>query len=224
MAWAPDELMSSFRLLHLPPVRTVPEFLRGARVAAIDAAYLGASADGAELLAPLRAVGSPVIDTFGTMPAAELRRLHGDPEQPVPGIGDGFVIDELTGEGVDALLALGGADADSPLVALEFRHLGGALGVAGSEHGALAALEGAFTVYGVGTPLDGLCADAIHAHLDAVADAMRPWTRETSYLNFADRPGTRERSFGPDTAARLEAVKRRHDPNDVFRSNRRLPG
>ena len=220
-ATARDELTASFRFLHLPPIPAVPELLRGRRVVAVDAAYLGSADDGSALLRALRAIETPLIDTFAMIPAAELRTLHGDPEQPVPGIGDGFAIDELSAAGAEAFVALGGVHADSPLVSLELRHLGGALAVAPPGHGALASLDGDFTVYAVGSPIDSASAAAIHAHLDRVADAMAPWRSALDYLNFADRPETGGRVFGPGTAERLEAVRRRYDPDDVFRSDRR---
>ncbi len=99
---APDEVTTSFRLLHLPPLPDVPEPLRDRPVAAIDGAFLGSDADGEELLRPLRESAPLVMDTWATIPAPELGRLHGDPEQPLPVVGNGFVVRELTPEGADA--------------------------------------------------------------------------------------------------------------------------
>ena len=106
----------------------MPEPLRDRPVIAIDGAYLGSEADGAELLRPLREVAAPlVMDTFATIPALGLVRLHGDPEEPVPVIADGFQVRELTPEAADAFVEVGGPGSGSPLLMLELRQLGGAL-------------------------------------------------------------------------------------------------
>jgi hypothetical protein len=93
---APRAITTSLRLLHLPPFPEVPEPLRDRPVVAVDGANLGLDADGAEVLRPLRQAAPLVMDTFETIPAPALVRLHGDPEQPVPVIGDGFQAPELT--------------------------------------------------------------------------------------------------------------------------------
>jgi hypothetical protein len=213
---APTELTAGFRFLHLPPVPAVPEFLRGQRVVAVDAAFLGAPERGAEVLRPLRELTTPLIDTFATIPAAELSKVHGDPEQPVPGMGDGFLISELDEAAAEVLVSLGGPDADNPLLALELRHLGGALASAPAEHGALAKLDAEFTVYGVGMPINPIAAQAIEKRLDVVAEAMNPWSSEVTYLNFADRAGTRTRALGHEVRSRLTEIRSANDPDGVF--------
>src|SRR5919106_3258245 len=123
---APREITASLRFLHLPPFPDVPEPLRDRPVIAFDGAYLGSEADAAELLRPLREAAPLVMDSFAVMPAAGLVRLHGDPEQPVPGMGDGSLLSELTPEAADAFVEVGGTGSGSPLLMLELRQLGGA--------------------------------------------------------------------------------------------------
>jgi hypothetical protein len=215
---APREITTSLRFLHLPPFPDVPEPLRDRPLVAFDGAYIGAEADGAELLRPLREVAPLVMDTFATIPAADLVRLHGDPEQPVPGIGDGFQLRELTPEAVDAFVEVGGPGSGSPLLMLEPRQLGGALGDAPEGAGALASVDGEYLLYGVGMLMGEGAAGAIDAHLARVAQVMEPW-RDRKYLNFADRPGETADGFDEATYARLRDVKARYDGGDLFRSN-----
>ena len=63
--------------MRLPPL---PEVLNRCAVAfaMVEAAYLGDERTGAELIQPLRDLG-PQIDTFATIPAPALARLHMDP-------------------------------------------------------------------------------------------------------------------------------------------------
>ena len=93
---------------------------------AIDGAYLGDDAAGAEVLAPLRALG-PEMDSFGPMAPGGLSYVHMDPEGPTPGIGGHTMLGELDDAPIDALVAIAGPGSGSPLVGAELRHLGGAL-------------------------------------------------------------------------------------------------
>jgi hypothetical protein len=217
-AGAPREITTSLRYLHLPPFPDVPEPLRDRPVIAFDGAFVGSEADGAELLRPLREVAPLVMDTFATMPATGLVRLHGDPEQPVPGLGDGFQVSELTAEAADAFVEVGGPGSGSPLLMLELRQLGGALAEASEDAGALSSLDGEYSLYGVGIVMGEGAAEAILAHLGRVREVLAPWGGR-SYLNFADQPGETAECFDEDTYARLREVKARYDGNDLFRSN-----
>ena len=120
----PDELTTVGRFVNLPPIPQIPEPVRGKSFAIVEAYHLGGPAQADELLAPLRALG-PVNDTIATVPIPALSHLHMDPEQPVPGAGDGMMIDRLPAEAVDALVQAAGAGAAFPLLSVEVRHLGG---------------------------------------------------------------------------------------------------
>src|SRR5215510_9777256 len=128
-AWTgtvPDEVTSLGRILRLPPLPEVPEPLRGRAFALVEAAYLGDAGTGAELTQPLRQLG-PELDTFATIPAPALQQLHMDPDQPVPNQGDGAFLSDVPAAAIDTVVALAGPDADTPLLSVEIRHLGGAL-------------------------------------------------------------------------------------------------
>ncbi len=90
-AGVPEEITSIVRFLTPPPIPDVPEPIRGRPLLTIDAACIGSREEGEAAIAPLREIGEPIMDTFAWMPAARLSRIHMDPENPVPGIGDGFL-------------------------------------------------------------------------------------------------------------------------------------
>jgi FAD/FMN-containing dehydrogenase len=218
----PDEVTSVGRLLQLPPLEEVPEFLRGRRLVVVEAAYLGDEAAGAELLAPLRELG-PELDTFAVVPPPALLQLHMDPPMPVPGRGDGMMLDALTAEGVDALVAAAGADSGSPLLSVEVRHAGGALARAPQGAGALGTLDAAFVLFAVGMAPDPASIEAVERHVDVVKDAMWRWSAGARYLNFAERAGSTEDFFAPEAYRRLRAIKATVDPADVLRANHPIP-
>ena len=128
-----------------------PPFLRGRGVVLIDGAIVEDAERAGELLAPLRALG-PEMDTFADMAPVGLSRIHMDPEQPMPGMSDSMMLDGLTAETVDALVDAAGPGSGSPLLMVELRHLGGALGrYAG---GALSRFDGEYLYFAAGIPMD----------------------------------------------------------------------
>jgi FAD binding domain len=215
---APREITTSLRLLHLPPLPEVPEPLRDRPVVAIDGAYLGSEGDGAEVLRPLREAAPLIMDTFATVPAPALVRLHGDPEQPVPVIGDGFQVPELTPQAADAFVEVGGPGSGSPLLMLELRQLGGALAEAPDGAGALGALTGEYALFAVGIVMAEGMAESVGAHIERVKEAIAPW-RDGLYLNFSETPVDTAGCFDDATYARLREVKAHYDAGDLFHSN-----
>jgi hypothetical protein len=179
-------------------------------------AYLGDEASASELLAPLRALG-PAMDTFAPATPADLLQLHMDPPHAVPGIGDGALLDVVPGEAIDALVAVSGPD--SPMLSVELRHLGGAVGRAPEGHGALATLEGDFALFAVGIAPHPAAAAAIKAHLDVIEGAICEWDAGRRYLNFTESAVDTRRAYSERAYRRLQAVKTLVDPDDVFRAN-----
>jgi len=213
-ATAPDEVTSVGRILQLPPLPHLPEHLRGRQFAAVDAVVLGDERFGREVMEPLRRLG-PEIDTFGMRPPAGIAELHMDPQQPVPGLTDSMLLGDLSAEAIDAFVAAAGPGSGSRLVVADLRHVGGALRRPQPGHGALAALDASYVMFGVGMAPD----PATHERLGLLTGALAPWDTGRRYLNFAGRATDPATFFDGETHARLRAVKAAVDPGDLFRSN-----
>ena len=213
----PDELSSCARIVQIPPLPEIPEPMRGRNLAIIEVACLHGEATTADLVAPLRALGAE-IDTIAPTGPAGLLALHMDPPGPVPGAGDGALIDELPGEAIDALVAAAGPGSGSPLVSVELRHLGGAVGRADDGHGAAAKLDGDFAMYAVGMAPHREAVAAVLDHIEIVKDALTEWNAGYRFLNFSERPAGHD-AFAPGAYRRLRAVKTLVDPDDMIRSN-----
>ena len=119
----PDEMTSVGRILQFPPIPEIPEPVRGKSFVVVEAIWLGEPADGDRLLEPLRALG-PVMDTMAEMPIEGLSHLHMDPEEPVPGAGDGGMLNEVDDELIDRFVQ---RIVGAPILSAEIRHLGGAV-------------------------------------------------------------------------------------------------
>jgi hypothetical protein len=220
--WAralPEEVTSVVRFLRPPPVPDVPEALRDVPLLTIDAACIGSQEEGERLIAPLREIGEPIMDTFAQIPSQGLCRIHMDPEQPVPGLGHHSLVRELPDEAIDAFVALAGPEGGSPLLLAELRQLGGALARPAEGGGALAKLDAEYVMLGIGMPMSPELGAAIDGHLDQLEEAMRPWASEGGYLNFAERACDSDAILPPETCTRLAAVKRRWDPEGTIVAN-----
>jgi FAD binding domain len=220
--WAaeiPDEITSSIRFMHLPPIPDVPEILQDRPLIMITAASIGSREEGEKAIAPLREIGEPVMDTFDQVPATGLYTIAMDPEPPVPGIGHHGLIRELPDEAIDAFVGVAGPGSGSPLLLAEFRHAGGALARPAENAGALDKLDAEFILFGIGLPMAPEMAESINERLDLLAETMQPWAAEGGYFNFAERPGALETILPAETCKRLADVKRQWDPDDLIRAN-----
>src|SRR5262249_60664257 len=103
-------------------------------------ACIGAGGGGKKLAAPLGGTGEPAMETTAQIPGAGLSRIAMAPEPPVPGMAHHTVISELTEDGVNALVEVGGPESGSPLLQTELRHLCGALARPPQDGGALGKL------------------------------------------------------------------------------------
>jgi FAD/FMN-containing dehydrogenase len=220
-AWTdgqPEEMTSVGRLLQFPPIPEIPEPVRGQSFVVVQAIFLGDEAEGAALLAPLRALG-PVLDTVTTIPITELSRLHMDPEGPAPGAGDGGMLAEVDAELVDTLVDL---TVGSPLLSVELRHLGGAVARPRPEHGAVSHFDAPFIMYAVGIAPTPEAKEIVEGVTAVLRDALAPWEADHTYLNFAETRRGGTSLFGGDAHARLRRIKAEVDPQDVIRSNHPL--
>jgi hypothetical protein len=223
LANVPDEITAALRFLNLPPLPDLPEPLRGRSLVDVTGAFVGDPAAGEELMRPLREIGGAVWDTWEVQPAAALRQLAMDPEQPVPGVGDHVLLGELTPELADALVRVGGVESGSPLLGFQVRQLGGALGREPDGAGALGSVDGEHIVFGVGAAFDEAARAAVDEHLDLVLSELAPYSTGRRFLNFADRPGDVSAFFSPEVWRRLTAAKAKYDPGDLFRANHPIP-
>ena len=220
-ASVPEEVTSVGRVMQFPPLPEVPEPMRGNAFAIIEAVCLTDEAAGAELLAPLRALG-PTMDTFAMMPPAEIAELHMDPPEPVPYRGQHQLLGELPAQAIDDLLAVAGPGSGSPLLSVELRHLGGAVARRQEHHGALAAIDAPFMEFAVGMAMDPAGTTAVEAALEAVGGSLAPYDAGTRYLNFHEDCTDAGTFFDAETCARLRAVKAAVDPAGTIRANHEL--
>ncbi|MGW4600292.1 FAD-binding protein [Streptomyces sp. NPDC004457] len=225
-AWLPtvgEDTTSSVAVQRLPDLPVLPEPLRGAFVVSLRIGYLGSAADGADLIAPLRAATPALIDLVGEKPYSAIGQIHMDPVDPMPYCDRSVCLQEFTGETERALLELVGAESGCTLANVEIRALGGAFDREPAVPNAVSSrgLPYVLFAFAVGAPGHE---DALRAGLAELIDGLRPWAAERNMVNFlspdeaTDAEGVRE-VYGPERFERLTAVKKQYDPDNVFRFN-----
>jgi len=214
IATVPEAVTSLVRVLRFPPLPQIPEPVRGRSFVAVEAAVQADAEAADRLLAPLRELG-PATDSFRAMSPVELGEVHGDPVEPAPALGDAVLIGEITADAVDALLEVALGAEGAALLAIELRHLGGAVAPRDRE-GALAGIEGEGLVYAVGIVPAPELAGPVRAAADALTGRMAPFASPRQVKTFAERPASADALYGP-SADRLRAIVAEWDGDGVLR-------
>ncbi|HMD55951.1 MAG TPA: FAD-binding oxidoreductase [Solirubrobacteraceae bacterium] len=224
-AWAelthrelPAELTTFGRYLRLPPLPDLPEPMRGKSFVAVEVIHLGEPQQADELLAPLRALG-PAMDTLQRIPTTALSHMHMEPEQPVPVAGDGMLLETLSPATLDEIVRTAGATSSAPFVSVDVRQLGGELGRARPENGALAAVDAEYLLFAVGIAPTPEAAAHVGGHLARLFDALGPWGAQHAILNFAETRRDPHTLWSEDAHRRLRRIKETLDPDNLIRSN-----
>lgn len=208
----PDELTTYAALLTTPD---------GAQVIALVCCYAGALEEGERAVAPLRRFGSPLADTIGLMPYQGVQAM----------IGEGFppgrlnywkssLLREIGDEIIEALTDFG-ARVPSPLSAIAIADTHGAYGRVAPDATAYAHRDLPFDLVILSSWLDPAETEANITWTRALYEAVRPYAGAGVYVNDLDRDEGQERvrdAYGANYA-RLAEVKRRWDPDNVFRTN-----
>lgn len=229
-AWCvqlPETITTALLFMNFPPLPDVPEPLRGQSVVTVRACSMIPDEHGETLLAPFRALGDVLIDTFRTLPYAEIGTIANDPTTPLPAYRATVQVESLAADVRAALLAVAGPDANSPLLLTEIRHLGGALARATDAATAFGRRSAPFLVQTVGLLLGPELAGAVRGHTAAVTAALAPHTTGgifPGWLGDGDYGTERMRAgYSAGNYARLAALKARYDPLNLFRLMHNIP-
>jgi FAD/FMN-containing dehydrogenase len=222
-AWqpgTPETMISSFAVMRMPTELGVPEPLRGAFVVSVRIAYDGTVAAGERLVAPLRAVAPAVLDTVRDMPYTEVASIHDEPVDPVPYYERGIMLREFPVQAQEKLVELVGPGADTGLAIAELRALGGAWDREPAVPNAVATRGLAFSLLGVAAgPVED--EPQLKRWVADLLDGMKPWEGDRRYPNnlAPDEAADAAAIYGPERYRRLAAIKKRYDPDNVFRLN-----
>lgn len=222
MLW-PDhragEVFAAFRELtaEAPPELSVwisrMRFPGAPPMVAVDLTYLG---DPEEVRAPLGRldkIGDLAVDKRGMVAVADLGDITAEPTDPAPVLPRSELLTGLDERAVEILLA----DPLDPLVAVQVRHMGGALAAPGT--GASGRVGEPYLLYTLGLALNPELSAAVRGRREELLGELHGYLGGRKPYTFL-APGERaEAAFPPASLARLRELKRARDPHGVFRAN-----
>jgi FAD/FMN-containing dehydrogenase len=220
---APEELTSMINLTAAPPLPFLPESVHGSRVAVVIACYAGDLDKGEAAVAGLRRLGDPIADVLAPMPYLALQQLV-DPLWE-PGAANYFTsvfLEGIPDLAVNTLVDAHGRSALPPATCeLHVHHLGGAMHRIDEDATAFPHRRLPFLFNCIVRSQDP-------ADLPPLVEWARHTREEMSrfggglYGNFSGEGGAERAVYPPQTHARLAEVKRRYDPDNVFRFNQNI--
>ncbi|MQA73529.1 MAG: FAD-binding protein [Solirubrobacterales bacterium] len=224
-ATAPRELAVWMNLLRAPAAPFVPEAWQGELVAAMAVCYSGDLGAAGEALAPIRALPDPVIELLAEQPYTQMQSYLDDGEPK----GDHYYWRSDYAAGLsDELLETWrelAAECPIPRAQMGLLHLGGALNECDHDDGAVGNRDARFALGAIGIwDPDEAGADSFPQWIREAGDRFRPFSTGGSYINFQtdDEGADRVRAMYGRNFERLLEIKRRYDPDNLFRSNRNI--
>lgn len=220
----PEEACPSVSLLRPPDAEFVPEPLRGQFVVHVRFAYAGPREDAEALLAPMRAVSTPLMDMAGPLSYVDVDMVHLDPPDPLPYAERGALLSEFDAEAQSTLLRMAGPESQSPLLFIELRPLGGALSRSTTAD-AVSGRDAGFSMLSIGLAVPPIAQLVDEAGSELLA-AMEPYSTGFTMVNFHGKPGDdddRTRAWSRETYGRLLEAKQMYDPENMLRFGHALP-
>jgi hypothetical protein len=220
---APRDLNGFFASMTVPPADFLPSELHGRKVCAVMWCYLGAADAIDELLAPVQAVGTPLLHAVGPMPFPALQSLFDGIY--TPGLQCYWRADFVRELSDDAIAVHERFGADLP-TGHSTMHL---YPIDGAVHD-VAPTDTPFAYRDVGWAQVIFGVDPDPANAELVRDwtvryweASHPHSAGGAYVNFMMNEGqSRVRATYRENHDRLAAAKATFDPDNAFRVNQNI--
>jgi FAD/FMN-containing dehydrogenase/pimeloyl-ACP methyl ester carboxylesterase len=222
---APRELAVWLVLMHAPPAPFVPQQWHGKKICAMAVCYTGDLAHTDDVVAPIRAIGGPIVDLLAEQPYTQVQCYLDDGEPK--GMHYYWKTDyaaELSDELLDLTEKLF-ADCPMPGIECGFLHIGGTINEHVEDDGAVGNRNARYMIgaNGMWKPGEPRAAQYREWIRDAWTQ-LHPFSTGRTYVNFqtADEGSERVRASYGTNFDRLVEIKKSYDPDNLFRSNRNI--
>ena len=219
-AGAPDELSTWTVLRKAPPLPFLPVSAHGTDVVIFPIVYAGELAAGERIVAPITRFGDPIAVALGPMPYAGFQGVF-DPLL-APGGRNYWKSNNfsaLSDAAIDTVIA---AAADLPGGECEIfvAQLGGAMARVAPDATAFGGRDANYIMNVHGRWSDAKDDDRVRDWARAAFSAAAPHATGSGYVNFlTEDEGERVAASYGINHARLQALKQRFDPGNLFRMN-----
>ena len=219
---APDEMSTIANVMPCPPMPFVPAEHQGEVVIFAMLVWAGDQAAAEAALAPFRALATPLADMIHPGPLTDVYPPDDESYHPTA-VARNFFMDRIGPEEA-ALMVRRLGESDATVRVVQIRVLGGAGARVPAEATAYAH-RASRIMLNVAAFYEGEADKAVRQEwVDDLVRTLRQDDRGV-YVNFlVDEGEDRIRAAYPGrTWDRLAAVKRRYDPDNVFRRNQNIP-
>jgi FAD/FMN-containing dehydrogenase len=222
---APDEVCGGIAFITAPPEEFVPEPVRGQPVVGVIVVYAGDPDEGEEAFGPLREFGPPGLDMVDRMPYVAVQQMIDGPNPK--GLLNYWNADfyaELPDEAIDVFVGYATKPV-SPFSQMLVLPGGGAIGRVPEDATAFGQRDAQWNLHYLSLWDDPAETDRNIAYTREFSGSMKPWATGRAYLNFLGDKGLQrvEAAYGPEKFARLQALKDKWDPTNLFRHNQNIP-
>ena len=216
---APEELSVIANILKAPPLPFIPAEQHGRPIVIAQMVYAGGAAAGESAIAPIRALATPLADMVRPM---RYPQIYAGPEGPPPAFAEGtnILVDDL-GAGAAETILEHLETATAAMAAVQVRVLGGAMGRVPAEATAFGHRQARLMVNIAAMHQQPEERAEHDAWATRLAKALAGGTTGPAYVGFVGDEGEEgvRRAYPPATLERLARVKRRYDPDNLFRLN-----
>jgi FAD/FMN-containing dehydrogenase len=220
---APRDLNGFFLFGAVPPAPPFPEHLHGRKVCGVLWLYTGPQESADDVLAPVRAFGSSLMDGLHEAPYPAVQSAF-DALYP-PGLQWYWRADFFSGIGDDAI-AIHEKFGEVPTLhsTMHLYPVDGAVHDVGAEDTAFAYRDATWAGVMVGVDPDPANADMLRDWAVGYWDALHPHSAGGAYVNFMmDEGHDRVEATYRHNYRRLAQVKATYDPTNLFRVNQNIP-
>jgi FAD/FMN-containing dehydrogenase len=223
VADAPDQLSSLVNLTTAPPAPFLPVEWHFKKVAAVAVCWAGDPDEGADVVEPLRTLGTVVADLVGPLPYVELQQLLDG--LWTAGSANYFTsafIESLPDDAVATFADFHRRSADLPVQAeLHLHHLGGAMARVPSDATPFTDRTSPYIVNCIARTPAARDLPPQREWAQAARSAMARYGAGRMYVNFTGEAGDNnvKAAYPADTYRRLQQLKDRFDPSNLFRFN-----
>ncbi len=218
-AAAPEELSTIANVMPAPPMPFLAPEHHGKLVVFAIVLYAGPASAGEKVVAPLRALATPIVDMVKPMRYAEIYPPEDDTYHPIA-YGHTMFVDEIDPKTAELIVRELSAPSTAMFKVAQIRVLGGAMARVPVEATAFAHRRSEIMVNCAAVYKDASEEPQHAAWVKKFAGKLRQ-SDGGAYVNFlAQDAKERVRDAYPGaTYDRLAAIKRRYDPTNLFRLN-----
>ncbi|ULN50751.1 FAD-binding protein [Mycolicibacterium goodii] len=201
---APEELAVWFNQSHFPGAPPLT---------GIDVMYLGEPAAARALLKPFAGIANRISDTLRPLRFDEIGTITNEPTAPGGGRQRATLLTTLTDDVIESFTAV----SMTPLINIQIRHLGGALGRPSDT--AAGPIKEPYLANLVGRGDTQTAVEAMQSRVATYLELLKPINSGRTPFTLLAPEQTAAQALPNDSISRLQTIKERRDPQRVFRSN-----